>query len=130
MGLRPGGAGAGLRPGGGSGLRPGGAPLGGGAGAGGGGAGGSGSGPPGGAAAVTLPQCNPVRPGAPPVPEKFVPMGQKDGTGRMIYTRNELLTYSGLTERCGVQGRREGWAGGRGLHEMMRVGNLVVRYCR
>lgn len=98
-GLRPGGAGTGLRPGGGSGLRPGGAPLGGGAGAGGGGAGaGGGGGVPGGAT-VGLPQCNPVRPGAPPVPKEFLAIGQKDESGRTIYTKNDLMAYSGLTER-------------------------------
>lgn len=92
MGLRPGGGGGtGLRPGGGAGLRPGGAPLGGGAGAGGGAAGG--------AAAPGLPQCNPVRPGAPPVPKEFLQIGQKDEGGRLTYTKNDLMAYSGLTER-------------------------------
>lgn len=106
MGLRPGGGGTGLRPGGGVGLRPGGAPLGGGAGAGGGGAGagagaggGGGGGGGTGGAAVVLPQCNPVRPGAPPVPTEFLAIGQKDDGGRMIYTRNDLMAYCGLTER-------------------------------
>lgn len=113
MGLRPGGAGAGLRPGGGLGLRPGGAPLGGGAGAGGGGAGSSGGAPAGGAA-VSLPQCNPVRPGAPPVPSKFESMGEKDDTGRIIYSKNDLMLYSGLTERCGAEvGGERRAAGGR-----------------
>lgn len=106
MGLRPGGggAGAGLRPGGaGGGLRPG-ASLGGGAGAGGGG-GGVGGGASGGSAlgsssgGVNMQRVNPVRRSAPPVPDEFVPMGKKDETGRMTYSKDDLLKYSGLTER-------------------------------
>lgn len=117
MALRPGGAGAGLRPGGGVGLRPGGAALGGGAGAGGGGSTGGGSvggmvgagagvgsapgagagGPPGGAGNVQ--RVDPNRRGAPPVPKDFVPLGKKDDFGRLIYSKTELMTYSGLTEK-------------------------------
>lgn len=103
MGLRPGGAGASLRPGGGSGLRPGGASLGAGAGAGGGGAGagaggGGGGGGSAGGAAPSLPQCNPVRPGAPPVPKEYKEIGRVEN-GRRIYTKTELMVYSGLTKR-------------------------------
>lgn len=124
MGLRPGGTG--LRPGGGSGLRPGGAPLGGGAGAGGGGAGGggSGSGAPSGAAAG-LPQCNPARPGAPAVPKEFLPIGQKDESGRMIYSKNDLMAYSGLTERWDLN---FGGFGGGSFFSLFRRGTGVSRY--
>lgn len=75
--------------------------LGGGAGAGGGGSGASGGsgGAPGGGASASLPQCNPVRPGALPVPKEFVALGTPDEAGRLIYSKTELMTYSGLTER-------------------------------
>lgn len=105
MSLRPGGGGtgAGLRPGGaGAGLRPGGASLGGGAGAGvGGGAGGGGGSGAGGSSSGggNSQRVNPVRPNAPPVPTEFVNIGKIDDTGRMIYSKTELLVFSGLTER-------------------------------
>lgn len=101
MGLRPGGmgsGGAGLRPGGGgagAGLRPGGASLSGGA------SGGSSASSAGGSASAGGGQrVNPVRPGAPPLPTEFLPIGRKDDAGRLVYSKSDLLLYSGLTERC------------------------------
>lgn len=59
-------------------------------------AGGAG-GPPGGA--VNVQRVDPNRRGAPPVPQEFVPLGNKDDFGRLIYSKVELMTYSGLTEK-------------------------------
>ena len=98
MALRPGGGG-GLRPGGGVGLRPGGGGAGVGAGSGGVvGVGASLGAVPGGAAG-NVQRVDPNKRNAPPVPTEFVPLGSKDDAGRMIYTKQELLTYSGLTEK-------------------------------
>lgn len=107
MGLRPGGmgiGGAGLRPGGGgAGLRPGGASLGAGAGGGGGSSGGVGAGgalPSGvGGAGANVQRVNPQRTGAPAVPTEFVQIGHKDESGRQVYSKLDLIVYSGLTER-------------------------------
>lgn len=107
-GLRPGG-GFGLRPGGAGALRPGGAALG--AGAGGGRGAGAGAGVTGGrggggvaaaassGAAANVQKVNPFRTGAPALPEKFVELGSKDESGRIVYSKMELYTYSALTDR-------------------------------
>lgn len=121
MGLRPGGistGGTGLRPGGGgSGLRPGGASLGSGAGGGAGGSfgsGGAGGGAGAGGGGPNLQRVNPQRPGAPALPTEFVEIGHKDETGRMIYSKTDLMVYSALTERC-VWASADGGRHGRGL---------------